>query len=82
LGLTDNDRLIRNGIEYLLATQNADGSWGDVAAESTYTRYHSTWTAIDGLRDYAWQHEKSSGFERCHAGINFDHLHSDSSLFL
>lgn len=36
------------------ATQNADGSWGDVEAEDIYDRYHPTLTAVDGLRDYAW----------------------------
>jgi hypothetical protein len=56
-GLTENDPLIRKGMDYLLATQNSDGSWGDVAAEDIYDRYHPTWTAIDGLREYAWRGE-------------------------
>jgi|SRR5882672_6017755 len=53
-GLTSRNPLIRAGMDYLLRHQNPDGSWGDVDAES-YTRYHSTWTAIDGLRDFDWQ---------------------------
>lgn len=54
-GLTAADPLIRTGIEYLLATQNRDGSWGDVSDKDVYQRYHPTWTAIDGLRDYAYR---------------------------
>ena len=53
-GLSDRHPLIRRGVDFLLATQNADGSWGDVAAEDIYDRYHPTLTAINGLRDYAW----------------------------
>jgi hypothetical protein len=26
----------------------------------TYQRYHPTWTAIDGLRDYRWRGERLS----------------------
>jgi hypothetical protein len=37
-----------------LASQNADGSWGDTGEPDVHTRYHTAWTAIDGLRDYAW----------------------------
>jgi hypothetical protein len=57
-GLNDSDPLVRTGTEYLLATQNPDGSWGDRKTSDVYTRYHSTWTAIDGLRDYAWSAAK------------------------
>jgi hypothetical protein len=45
-------------VEYLLATQNADGSWGDAEAKDIYRRYHPTWTAIDGLRDYKWKRRR------------------------
>lgn len=57
-GLPENHPLIRKGMDYLLATQNDDGSWGDVDAEGIYERYHPTWTAIDGLREYAWRGER------------------------
>jgi len=53
-GLSDRHPLIRKGVDFLLATQNADGSWGDVEAEDIYDRYHPTLTAVNGLRDYAW----------------------------
>jgi hypothetical protein len=56
-GLKDSNKLIRMGIDYLLSRQNSDGSWGDVEAEDIYQVYHPTWTAIDGLRDYAWRGE-------------------------
>jgi hypothetical protein len=53
-GLTEDDPLIRSGIEFVLSRQNADGSWGDPNEPEIYPRYHSTWTAINGLMDYAW----------------------------
>ncbi|MCX6631062.1 MAG: hypothetical protein NTW28_25905 [Candidatus Solibacter sp.] len=53
-GLPDSDPAVRSGVEYLLASQNPDGSWGDVHEPDVHTRYHTAWTAIDGLRDYTW----------------------------
>jgi hypothetical protein len=50
--------LITRGTSYLLATQNEDGSWGDPDEENIRTRCHTTWTAIDGLRTYAWRGER------------------------
>lgn len=62
-GLTDANPLIRSGIDYLLSRQNQDGSSGDPKAEDIYSRYHPTWTAIDGLRDYRWQGERVTSVE-------------------
>jgi len=56
-GRNDSDPEMRKAIEYLLLTQNPDGSWGDTT-EDVYTRYHSTWTAVDGLRQYAYRGER------------------------
>jgi hypothetical protein len=53
-GLDFSDEHIRAGFDYLMSMQNGDGSWGDVTDPDPYSRYHPTWTAIDGLRDYAW----------------------------
>ena len=53
--LKDEHPLIRAGMDYLLACQNADGSWSDPRAPWIYARYHPTWTAIDGLRDHRWR---------------------------
>ena len=53
-GLTETHPLIIEGTDFLLAQQNSDGSWGDTSAKDIYERYHPTWTAIDGLREYAW----------------------------
>jgi hypothetical protein len=51
-GLTGDDPFIRIGTKYLMSHQNPDGSWGHIPL-----RYHPTWTAIDGLSDYAWRGE-------------------------
>jgi hypothetical protein len=52
-GLKETHPLIRRGIDFLLSSQNADGSWGHAdPEEDIYAYYHSTWTAIDGLRQY------------------------------
>ncbi len=59
LGLRAGHPLIRRGTEYLLGAQNRDGSWGDPGEENIRTRCHTTWTAIDGLRTYAWRGERS-----------------------
>jgi len=56
-GRNDSDPEMRQAIAYLLLTQNPDGSWGDTT-ETVYTRYHSTWTAVDGLRQYAYRGER------------------------
>jgi hypothetical protein len=57
-GRNESDPEIRAGVEYLLSHQNPDGSWGDMKDDDIYTRYHSTWTAVDGLREYAYQGER------------------------
>jgi hypothetical protein len=53
-GLGFENELIRAGFDFVLATQNPDGSWGDMKDVDAYARYHPTWTAIDGIRDYRW----------------------------
>ncbi|HWB86120.1 MAG TPA: zinc-ribbon domain-containing protein [Bryobacteraceae bacterium] len=53
-GLNRSDPSIRTGYDYLLSVQNSDGSWGDPTDTGPYGRYHPTWTAIDGLREYHW----------------------------
>ena len=58
-GLSDDHPIIRPGINYLLSKQNPDGSWGD-SDDDIFHRFHATWTAIDGLRDYAWRGERLS----------------------
>jgi len=51
-GLTEADPPVRQGIEFLLARQNPDGSWGSVNETDAYNRYHTTETAVNGLSDY------------------------------
>ncbi len=57
-GLGARHPLIMHGTKFLLAAQNEDGSWGDRDEENIRTRCHTTWTAIDGLRSYAWRGER------------------------
>ena len=54
-GMTLRDQAIQRGFEELLSKQNEDGSWGDPSSSDIYDRYHPTWTAIDGLREYRWE---------------------------
>ncbi len=54
-GLDEDDAEIRQGMEYLLTHQNADGSWGDVGERDIYHRYHPTWNAVAALSEYAWR---------------------------
>lgn len=56
-GLTSNDPIIRKGMEYYLAHQNPDGSWGDMHEKDIYQRYHPTWNAVAGLSEYKWESE-------------------------
>lgn len=58
-GLTSSDSLIRRGVELLLSAQNPDGSWGDPHEPSIYTRYHSTWTGINGIQEFRWKSVRS-----------------------
>ncbi len=53
-GVGDDDPQVRRGFDFLLDTQNSDGSWADWDAGSLYTGFHATWAAIDGLREFAW----------------------------
>jgi len=57
-GLRASHPIIIRGTKFLLASQNEDGSWGDPDEENIRTRCHTTWTAIDGLRAYAWRGER------------------------
>jgi hypothetical protein len=59
-GLRASHPLIVRGTRYLLEEQNEDGSWGDPDEENIRRRCHTTWTAIDGLRTYAWRGERLS----------------------
>ena len=59
-GLKTSHPLLKLGTDHLLLSQNEDGSWGDPKEEDISTRCHTTWTAIDGLRTYAWRGERLS----------------------
>jgi len=59
-GLDEDHPLVIEGTRFLITQQNADGSWGELDAEDVYGRYHPTWTAIDGLREYMDREERLS----------------------
>jgi hypothetical protein len=59
-GLQASHPLIKRGTNYLLTTQNSDGSWGDPDCDDVATRCHTTWTAIDALRECAYRGERLS----------------------
>ncbi|HEY9285936.1 MAG TPA: hypothetical protein VIP46_20975, partial [Pyrinomonadaceae bacterium] len=63
-GLDERDAEIREGVEYLLANQNADGSWGDREAEDVYLRYHPTWGGVAALSRYRFARGRSPRFNR------------------
>ncbi|MFH2007219.1 MAG: hypothetical protein ABI333_11580 [bacterium] len=44
--------LLRKILGRLLQRQNGDGSWGDIHSKDSYKRYHTTWTAFNGLLEY------------------------------
>jgi hypothetical protein len=53
--LTDGSPLIRAGTDFLLASQNADGSWGRTDDEDAYRNYHPTLAAAGGLMEVRWR---------------------------
>jgi hypothetical protein len=54
-GVDESDPALRAAVEFYLAHQNADGSWGDMNEADIYERYHPTWNAIAGLSHYRWR---------------------------
>lgn len=54
-GLGAGSPLVRAGTDFLLDTQNADGSWGDTDTGSVYANYHTTLAATGGLTEVRWR---------------------------
>ncbi len=54
-GLSGRGPLIRAGTDFLLASQNADGSWGKTDNEDIYRNYHVTLAATGGLMKVRWR---------------------------
>jgi len=70
-GVDETDPDMRTGVEFLLSHQNPDGSWGNVKEGDSYVRYHTTWTAMNGVMQYQWRGEKvlfPEGLRRMRAG--------------
>jgi hypothetical protein len=59
-GMDESDPLMRSGVEFLLAHQNPDGSWGNKQKADAYVRYHTTWTAMNGTMQYASRGERAT----------------------
>jgi len=59
-GVTDDDPLLRTGIDFLLRQQNEDGSWGSIDRSGDYTLFHATSTAVNGLSHFAYQGEQTA----------------------
>jgi hypothetical protein len=58
-GLSERNPLIRAGTDFLLASQNADGSWGRTDGEDAYRNYHPTLAATGGLMEVRWRGQRS-----------------------
>jgi hypothetical protein len=54
-GLSGRSPQVRAGTDFLLASQNADGSWGETDNEETYRNYHPTLAATGGLMEVRWR---------------------------
>lgn len=54
----DSEQDISLAFQYLVDSQNSDGSWGDWHVDSLYTGFHATWAALDGLRDFSFSGPK------------------------
>jgi hypothetical protein len=63
-GLDERDEGVRAGVEYLLANQNPDGSWGDPNEQDIYLRYHPTWGGVAALSRYPFARGRSPRFRR------------------
>lgn len=57
-GLSDRSPRVRAGTDFLLASQNADGSWGKTDGEDAYRNYHPTLAAAGGLMEVRWRGER------------------------
>ena len=58
-GLSRNGLILKKPIERLTKAQNFDGSWGCLESDP-HRRIHTTWTAIDAIREYRWCETKVS----------------------
>ena len=54
-GLGAESPSIRAGTDFLLASQNADGSWGETDTDNVYANYHTTLAAAGGLMEVRWR---------------------------
>jgi hypothetical protein len=57
-GLGGDSPLIRAGTDFLLASQNADGTWGETDTDNVYANYHTTLAAAGGLMEVRWRGER------------------------
>lgn len=50
-GFSKKGLVLKKAVKYLKKNQNSDGSWGDFNS-GPHMRIHTTWTVIDGLREF------------------------------
>ena len=54
-GSSGRSPVVRDGTDFLLARQNADGSWGATDTGNAYMNYHPTLAAAGGLMEVRWR---------------------------
>ncbi|MBI5866949.1 MAG: hypothetical protein HZB43_01435 [candidate division Zixibacteria bacterium] len=54
-GVSDDDSKVMRAYDFLIESQNPDGSWGEWDWETVYSAFHATWAAMDGLREFSWK---------------------------
>ncbi len=59
-GLSRKGRVLQPSVRFLTQTQNHDGSWGS-PTDDDHTRIHTTWAAIDGIRDHLFRGRQVNG---------------------
>jgi hypothetical protein len=57
-GLDARRPALRAATDFLLASQNADGSWGQTDTDDVYSNYHTTLAAAGGLMEVRWRAER------------------------
>ena len=68
-GMTNNDPLIQAGMKFIMKSQNRDGSRGQDDPADVYPVFHSTWTGVNGLMNYAFNTKLPDMLVRAHSAL-------------